>query len=195
MPQREKAIHDFEARAVATHSDEIAIAFCIRAVREHDSFAGRASFAHSISKPARGVFQAPPEQASRNAHSPPLDSRWRSSARSQGNRALRSSCLPICSARTMRLIFKPALRGSRAPRHVCRDSLVIQKLCITAGNFRAQCAICVLPRLGMEHQHELLAGHRVLWPNVVRREDGKFLHGKPSNVFSYLPDKYFSLPA
>src|ERR1700737_92815 len=41
-----KAVHDFEARAIATDSNEIAIAFCIGAVRNHGGFAGNARFMH-----------------------------------------------------------------------------------------------------------------------------------------------------
>src|SRR6266550_8014589 len=107
-----KPIHDFEARAVATHSDEIAIAFCIRPVREHDSFAGRASFAH-FDIEARGAESFKRRRSKLPAA--PTPRLWIHDGEvalvHKATVALRSSCLPICSARTMRLIFKPALRG------------------------------------------------------------------------------------
>src|SRR6266481_5241950 len=107
-----KPIDDFEARAVATHSDEIAIAFCIRAVREHDSFAGRASCAH-FDIEARGAKSF--QRRRTKFPTAPTARRWIHDREvalvHKATVALRSSCLPICSARTMRLIFRAALRG------------------------------------------------------------------------------------
>src|SRR6202043_3649775 len=51
---RKKSVDDFEARAVSSDGDEIAIAFRIGAVRNHSGFAWSARFVHFEGK-ARGA--------------------------------------------------------------------------------------------------------------------------------------------
>src|SRR5216683_2067683 len=108
----EKPIHDFEARAVSSDGDEIAIAFGIGAVRERGGFAGSARCAHFDGE-ARG-----PEPVERRPSELPAAStsrRWIHDREvalvHKATIALRSSVLPICSARTARLIFIEAVSG------------------------------------------------------------------------------------
>src|SRR6266853_5405822 len=107
-----KPVYDFEARAVSSDSDEIAIAFRIGAIRKHSGFTRNARFAHFDGK-ARG---AEPVQRRRSEFPAPAAARGWIHNREvplvhRATIASRSTCSRICSARTMRLIFRPALRG------------------------------------------------------------------------------------
>ena len=109
---REQAIYNFKARAIAPDRDKIAKSRGVCLMRQNRGFAGGARLAHLQREPRaaqtlqslRGQFPAA-AAAGRRIHDREIGFIHRETI------AARSSCLPISSASTGRLIFMEAVRG------------------------------------------------------------------------------------